>query len=582
MNTTNKINWSAIRTKCPSCGSSRSLSTGSNSSGNFGYCFKEAKLVDLPDSFKVPKPPSPEEKLRWHKEAFKEAQSLGVMHIKSRKLHKSVLERYGCKVGVSEADGKTPLYLYVPYRAKGKIVAYKVNILEPKSFYWIYKDGKRPEDLEPFGLHEAKKSGSKSLVLIEGEKDLISLEYLLSQVKPTQGSDYTRPASISLIDGSGSVSSSIGTHLKTLKSYFKYYCSAFDMDEAGEEAVKDLLKYLPDTKRAALPANDINECLMKGLKTECFKAIRINPSTPKTSRIIPIQYLWDKAKRVPEFGVSWPWENITQQTRGIRKGETIYIGAAPKMGKSEIVNAVAAHLVLKHNWNILLVKPEESATKTVKMINAKVVGKKFHDPKFKYTEEEFDRGRPLLEDKVFIHSVDQELEWSELQDDITVACEVNNVSSVFIDPITNLTNGKSHAETDIELKAIAPRISKLALTLNFACFLFCHLNPARTGKPHDRGGSVLPDQFTGSRAMVRSCNYAIGLEGNIDPELLDSQANKRKLVLLSDREFGETGMTYLSWDPDTSLFSEISKDEYSSGLPKTEEVTWKSDSTDFD
>ena len=56
---------------------------------------------------------------------------------------------------------------------------------------------------------------------------------------------------------------------------------------------------------------------------------------------------------------------------------------------------------------------------------------------------------------------------------------------------------------------------------------------------------------------MRSCNYMIGIEGNKDPELDEEQRNIRKLVILEDREFGESGIIPLYWDRNTSLFNEI-------------------------
>ena len=57
--------------------------------------------------------------------------------------------------------------------------------------------------------------------------------------------------------------------------------------------------------------------------------------------------------------------------------------------------------------------------------------------------------------------------------------------------------------------------------------------------------------------MARSCNYAIGLEGNKDPDLDLSERNMRQLVLLADREFGESGRVKLYWDYKTGLFNEV-------------------------
>ena len=45
--------------------------------------------------------------------------------------------------------------------------------------------------------------------------------------------------------------------------------------------------------------------------------------------------------------LSWPWQTLQELTRGIRYGETYFIGAGVKMGKSELLNAIAAHFIMK-------------------------------------------------------------------------------------------------------------------------------------------------------------------------------------------------------------------------------------------
>jgi twinkle protein len=116
----------------------------------------------------------------------------------------------------------------------------------------------------------------------------------------------------------------------------------------------------------------------------------------------------------------------------------------------------------------------------------------------------------------------------------------------------------------------------MALDYNIVIFIFCHLkapegNIAKErrekyyhdGKfiglgncPHEYGGDVLSAQFAGSRAMMRSCNMMIGIEGNKDPSLDQVSKNRRDLVLLEDREFGETGRFPLYWNPNTTIFEE--------------------------
>jgi twinkle protein len=113
------------------------------------------------------------------------------------------------------------------------------------------------------------------------------------------------------------------------------------------------------------------------------------------------------------------------------------------------------------------------------------------------------------------------------------------------------------ADANTKLQEIAQELAAMALDLNVVIFIFCHLRNPDGGPPHERGGEVLSSQFAGSRAMARSCNYMLGLEGNRDSNLTPEERNMRTLVLLEDREFGEVGRYKLYWNKDTGLFHEI-------------------------
>ena len=113
------------------------------------------------------------------------------------------------------------------------------------------------------------------------------------------------------------------------------------------------------------------------------------------------------------------------------------------------------------------------------------------------------------------------------------------------------------ATANVRLQEIAQELASMALDLNVVIFIFCHLRNPDVGPPHERGGEVLSSQFAGSRAMARSCNLMLGLEGNRDPNLSDEEKNLRTLVLLEDREFGETGRFPLYWNHNTTQFEEL-------------------------
>lgn len=210
----------------------------------------------------------------------------------------------------------------------------------------------------------------------------------------------------------------------------------------------------------------------------------------------------------------------------------------------------------KIGWPVMMAKPEEANAKTYKLVAGKIAGKIFHDPKVEFDEEAYDRAGEAIQDKLCMVNLYQHLGWETLKTDIRSAAN-EGCKAVFIDPITNLTNGMNAADANTKLQEIAQELAAMAKDLDVAIFIFCHLRNPESGLSHDRGGHVLTSQFAGSRAMGRSCNYMFGLEGNKDPELSEEERNMRHLVLLDDREFGEVGSVSLYWDKNTGLFNEV-------------------------
>ena len=231
------------------------------------------------------------------------------------------------------------------------------------------------------------------------------------------------------------------------------------------------------------------------------------------------------------------------------------------MGKSEVVDSIAAHVILADKLPIFMVKPEQDPVRTYKNLVGKAAGRIFHDPNIEFDEEAYNQYEGLIGDKAIILDSYQFVNWDSLKDDIRYVVTSEGVEDVIIDPITCFTNQMSSAEANEFLTSMAAELSALAKDLRFTSYIFCHLKAPTTGLPHERGGQVLSTQFTGSRAMMRSCNYMIGIEGNKDPNLDVELRNIRHLVILEDREFGSSDKISLYWNNKTGLFSEI-ENEY--------------------
>ena len=473
--------------------------------------------------------------------------------IPSRGLKQASLEYFGVKVGVSEEDGITPSVVYFPYKKGNDISGYKARLLDPKRMWAVGST----KDVDLFGWEQALKTGAKKLFVTEGEFDAIALYQIFKDQNKNTAYAHLDPAIVSLTAGAGSAKKELPNRLKQIKQHFKEIVLVFDTDGPGKEAAENVLKAIPDALVATLPGKDANECLLEGKSKACYNACQFNAAKPKNTRIVRGSDLHESAKEMPKIGMDWPWKHITKTTRGLRFGETIYLGAGQKQGKSEVVNTLAAHFIKNYGLKVFLAKPEESNKKTYKLVAGKLEGKFFHDPDKPFDEEAYERAGKQIGDNLMMLNLYQHVGWDSLKDDIRHACVVEGCKVVMIDPITNLTNGMDAATANVKLQEIAQELSAMALDLDILIFIFCHLRNPDSGPPHERGGEVLSSQFAGSRAMARSCNIMLGLEGNRDPNLSPEERNLRTLVLLEDREFGEVGRFKLYWDRATGLFNEV-------------------------
>lgn len=488
------------------------------------------------------------------KKELDEISSYPIMGLEDRKVGKATMEYFGTRVSLDQERQEKVEVHYYPYESldTGRVEGYKFRVVEGK----LIRSIGQCKNVYPFGWGKAIATGASRLYITEGEIDAMSLFSVIMQNNAKKGYSEHVPAVISIPHGASAAGKDLAKVASEIRKYFKEIVLVYDMDDAGKSAVEDTLKIFPEATVASLPGKDVNECVINGHIKAVVNAVMWNASAPKNTRLVYADDLFESSKVQAEFGLSWPWQKTTEQTRGIRFGETIYIGAAQKMGKSEVVNAIGAHLIKAHNLKIMMAKPEEANTKTVKLMAGKMVGGIFHDPKVEFDEAKYDIACNMMRGKLVLINLYQHLGWDTLKGDIRAAA-AQGCKAVFIDPITNLTNGMDSATANTKLQEIAQELAAMALDLNIVIFIFCHLRNPESGTPHERGGKVLSSQFAGSRAMARSCNYMFGIEGDKDPDKTEDERNCRQLVLLEDREFGEVGPTSLYWNKSNGMFVEI-------------------------
>lgn len=558
-----------------SCGTRKGLRIFADEDGSVsGFCFSCSTFILNPYGTPktvsdLPKPAlkTPEE----IKEELDEISSYPTVDIFSRKLRKESLEKFGVKVALSEQDGKTPQAMYFPLTRKGELVGYKVKTLGfTENRTWTVGDAK---NVDLFNWENARKSGAYRLIICEGEADAVAVD----RIYDLHGKDEYKPAIVSLPYGAGQAVKIIQKHLADIKRLFKEVVLCFDNDVPGQDAAKKVMLILPEAKNAILPVKDANDCLKEGLAKAAYKAMQWDSTPVKKSSLVFGEDVHEAAKVAATYGeLSWPFPTLNKTLKGIRYGETIYVGAGVKCGKSELLNELAAHFIENHDVKVMMAKPEEDNKKTYKLLAGKIAGKRFHDPDVPFDVEAYEKAGEVLKGKLAMVDIYQNLDWTTLRDDIIAAVDWG-AKVVFIDPITVITNGVDAASANTMLQDMAQNLSAMAKDFNIVIFIFCHLKAHdgniskeqrvkkyHEGKfwdlgncPHEMGGSIFSAQFAGSRAMMRSADLMLGLEANKDEDLSEEIRNTRRIKLLEDRQWGSTGSVQIYWNHQTTKFVEV-------------------------
>lgn len=246
--------------------------------------------------------------------------------VPTRKLRAATLEKFGAKVSLSERDGETPTAIYWPVTKNEKLTGYHVKVLDKKCAPFNIGETK---DCDLINWKNARESGAYKLVVTEGCEDAASV----SRIFEMHGDPAYTPAVVSLPHGSASARRSLGKHSEDIRRLFKEVVLCFDNDEAGQLAVKKAMLSVPFAKSVILPCKDANQCLVEGKSKAAYNALSYHAETPKNTSLVFGEAIHDRAREPAKFGeLTWPFPHMNKATRGIRYGETIYIGSGVKMG----------------------------------------------------------------------------------------------------------------------------------------------------------------------------------------------------------------------------------------------------------
>lgn len=507
---------------CPDCGSSDALCLNDDGST---YCFSCLKFTPPQVDKKQVNPIS--------KDFIK-----GVLRdIPERCLHLDTCQAYNYRV--SELNNR-PIHIATYRDFEGNPVFQKIRYLDNKEFFI---NGKAQQIL--YGCHLFR-GANKKLIITEGEIDCLSVYQVVGNYPV-----------VSIPMGAGNAVKAIKENYKWLEQ-FEEVVFCFDMDEIGRKAAKECASILSwgKAKIMDLPLKDPNEMLKANRIQELYKAtwqgVEYRPDgiTDGTD-------MWEEIDKPVEYGLSYPFEGLTQITYGIRIPEIICIGAGTGMGKTEFFKELEAHLILEHKENVGIIHLEENVKDTILGLMSKQASIPFHIPDSEYTKEEKKAAYDAIinDHRAIIYDGFGATDYKTIAENIRYMVKAKDCKYIFLDHITALGDNLDK-DVNQQMRNIVSSLASLTRELKFTLFLISHLRKP-DGKPHEEGGRVHLDDLYGAAALKQWCSFIFGLERNQQAKD-ENKRNQTAIRCLKDRYTGRGAgkIVYVNYSSQTSRLIE--------------------------
>lgn len=464
--------------------------------------------------------------------------------LRARGITSETCRKYGYHL--SKNDFGQPIQV-ADYRRDGHVVFQKTRDRE-KNFIVRGK-----KDNIFFGQHLF--STGKKLVITEGEIDCLTVSQLQDNKYPV----------VSIPFGCRSAKDVFKAQADWL-SGFEEVIVMFDMDEAGQEAVKSVSGILPPHKLkiATLPMKDPNECLLNGKADEVIRAIwqarEYRPDGIINAKDLKEEFFSQESEIL---SYDFPWaEDLTKMTQGIRKGEMLLLTAGTGIGKSTMAREIAFKLKMVDEMKVGMVMLEENKNKTLRDLLSIAVGKPLHLLWNTINKEEL---KPVY-DIVFgdgcfcLYDHFGSIEGNNLLEKIRFLITGEGCDFVIFDHVSIAVSGLDESSVN-ERKAIDMLMTQLRALVEetgAGIVVVSHLRKGDTKTiPFEQGGTISLDDLRGSGTLKQIPDTILALERNQQADDEDAK-NTLKLRVLKCRFTGNTGLAgYLRFNKSTNTLEDV-------------------------
>ena len=404
-----------------------------------------------------------------------------------------------------------------------------------------------------FGQHLFSKG--RKLVITEGEIDCLTVSQIQDNKDPV----------VSLPFGAGSAKKVFKAQAEWLQN-FEEVIVMFDMDEAGQKAVRSVSGILPPHKLkiAKLPLKDPNECLLAGKADAVVRAIwdctEYRPDGILNAKDLKDEFFAEEADIV---SYSFPWaDGLTKMTQGIRKGEMLLLTAGTGIGKSTMAREIAYKLKVADGLKVGMVMLEENKNKTLRDLLSIACQTPLH---LKWNSVDKELLKPAYDDLFgdggfCLYDHFGSIESSNLLEKIRFLITSENCDFIIFDHVSIAISGLDESSMN-ERKAIdmlMTQLRSLVEETGAGIVVVSHLRKGDTkSTPFEQGGTISLDDLRGSGSLKQLPDTVLALERNQQADKENSR-NVLKIRVLKCRFTGNTGLAgYLKFNKTKNVLEDV-------------------------
>ena len=234
----------------------------------------------------------------------------------------------------------------------GELTATKVRTCKTKDFRWT---GDRT-DIGLFGQQTCRGKG-KYITITEGEIDALSVSEMFDGKWDV----------VSIRDGAGNAARDIKSQLEFLEGYDNVVL-AFDNDEAGREAVKEVRDLFSPNKVKIMTMPDgfkDPNAMLQAKAVRKFVESWWGAKSYEPDGIVRVQDTWDSVLKYRDTpSVPYPWQGLNDILQGMRTKEVVVWAADTGIGKSQTMREIQNHIINVTEDRVGCLMLEESIAKT--------------------------------------------------------------------------------------------------------------------------------------------------------------------------------------------------------------------------